>query len=213
MEEISNKIRKILSQNIWYHGTIFCNWESFCKNGVLVDINKDTSDALDFGYGFYLAPSKERAEQYILRMMDNTDFYSADDVPMILGFEFNALELFESGNYNTKIFGKYDDEFAGFVFTNRTENLSGINQHGYDIIYGVMSDSVPTQTILEYRMGMKTKEEVLESLKKGTSMKQISLHRQEICDLIQLKEAYTIDRTTNERKELNVDDYNKQSNE
>lgn len=213
MEEISNKIRKILSQNMWYHGTIFCNWESFCKNGVLVDINKDTSDALDFGYGFYLAPSKERAEQYILRMMDNTDFYTIDDIPMILGFEFNALELFESGNYNTKIFGKYDDEFANFVFTNRTENLSGIKQHSYDIIYGVMSDSVPTQTILEYKIGTKTKEEVLESLKKGISMKQISLHKQEICDLIQLKEAYTIDRTTKERKELNTDVYNKQSNE
>lgn len=209
MEEISNKVRRILSQKMWYHGTLFSNWESFCKNGVLVDINKDTSDALDFGYGFYLAPSKERAEHYILSMMDNSDFYSSNDIPMILGFEFNALELFESGDYHTKIFSKYDDEFAIFVFTNRTENLSGINQHNYDIIYGVMSDSVPTQAILEYRMGTKTRNEVLESLKKGTSMKQISLHKQEICDLIQLKEAYTIDKITNERKELDIDEYNK----
>lgn len=209
MEAISNKVRKILSQKTWYHGTLFSNWESFCKNGVLVDINKDTSDALDFGYGFYLAPSKERAEHYILSMMDNSDFYSSDDIPMILGFEFNALELFENEDYHTKIFSKYDDEFAIFVFTNRTENLSGTNQHNYDIIYGVMSDSVPTQAILEYKMGVKTRDEVLESLKKGTSMKQISLHKQEICNLIQLKEAYTIDKTTNERKELDIDEYNK----
>ena len=72
-----------------------------------------------------------------------------------------------------------------------------------------MSVLVPTQAILEYRMGTKTRNEVLESLKKGTSMKQISLHKQEICDLIQLKEAYTIDKITNERKELDIDECNK----
>lgn len=209
MKKISNKIQKILSQKTWYHGTLFSNWESFCKNGVLVDINKDTSDALDFGYGFYLAPSKERAEHYILSMMENSDFYNSADVPMILGFEFNALELFESEIYHTKIFDKYDDEFAIFVFTNRTENLSGSTQHNYDVIYGVMSDSVPTQAILEYKMGVKTKDEVLQILKKGTSMKQLSLHKQELCDSIQLKEAYTIDKTTRKRKELTIDEYNK----
>lgn len=209
MKKISNKIQKILSQKIWYHGTLFSNWESFCKNGVLVDINKDTSDALDFGYGFYLAPSKERAEHYILSMMENSDFYNSADIPMILGFEFNALELFESEIYHTKIFDKYDDEFAIFVFTNRTENLSGSTQHNYDVIYGVMSDSVPTQAILEYKMGVKTKDEVLQILKKGTSMKQLSLHKQELCDSIQLKEAYTIDKTTRKRKELAIDEYNK----
>ena len=33
------------------------------------------------------------------------------------------------------------------------------------------SDSVPTQAILEYKLGIKTKEEVLDSLKKAASMK------------------------------------------
>lgn len=210
MDEITGKIRKTLSQNMWYHGTVFSNWGSFCQNGILVDINKDTSDALDFGYGFYLAPTKERAEHYITGMMENTDFYKSDDSPMILGFEFTPLEWFEKEEYNTKIFGKYDDDFAIFVFENRTENVEGSKQHDYDVIYGVMSDSVPTIAIMEYKMGVKTKEEVLDCLKKATSMKQLSLHNQNLCDIIKLKEAYIIDKTTNERKELNINDYSKQ---
>lgn len=40
-------------------------------------------------------------------------------------------------------------------------------------------------------------------------MKQISLHNQKLCDIIKLKEAYTIDKTTSKRKELDINDYNK----
>lgn len=209
MDEIAGKIKKVLSQNMWYHGTVLSNWDNFCNKGVLVDINKDTSDALDFGYGFYLAPTKERAEHYITSMMQNSGFYKPDDTPMILGFEFTPLEWFENEEYNTKIFGKYDDDFAIFVFENRTQNTFGTKQHDYDVIYGVMSDSVPTQAVLEYKMGAKTKEEVLECFKKATSMKQLSLHKQELCDIIKLKEAYTIDKITGVRKELNTNDYGK----
>lgn len=207
MEEITGKVKKILNQNIWYHGTVYSNWNSFCKNGIMVDFNRDTADALDFGYGFYLAPNKERAEHYIKSMMKNSGFYDSNDIPMILGFEFAPIDWFEGEEYNTKILGKYNDEFAIFVFDNRTKNIAGIEQHNYDAIYGVMSDSVPTKAILEYKMGKITKDEVLESLKKPTSMKQISLHNQRLCDIIKLKEAYTIDIATDERKELNINDY------
>ena len=209
MSEIVGKVRKKLNQNLWYHGTVFSNWNSFCKKGVIVDINRDTSDALDFGYSFYLAPSRERAEHYITSMIKNSNFYSDNDKPMILGFEFTPLEWFEGDGYQTKVFSKFDDEFAIFVFENRTENIMGSKQHDYDVIYGVMSDTVPTILIQEYKMGKKTKEEVLESLKKSTSMKQISLHNQKLCDIIKLKEAYTIDTNTNERKELDINEYGK----
>lgn len=209
MSEIVGKVRKKLNQNLWYHGTVFSNWNSFCKKGVIVDINRDTSDALDFGYGFYLAPSRERAEHYITSMIKNSNFYPDNDKPMILGFEFTPLEWFEGDGYQTKVFSKFDDEFAIFVFENRTENIMGSKQHDYDVIYGVMSDTVPTILIQEYKMGKKTKEEVLESLKKSTSMKQISLHNQKLCDIIKLKEAYTIDTNTNERKELDINEYGK----
>ena len=209
MEEITGKIKKHLNINMWYHGTVYSNWESICKNGILAEYNKDNSDSLDFGYGFYLAPSKERAEHYILSMMENSGFYSETDEPIVLGFEFNPLEWFQNDEYNTKIFGKYDDEFAIFVFENRTLNVAGSKQHNYDVIFGVMSDSVPTLEIQKYKMGMVTKEEVIESFKVSTSMKQLSLHNQDICDIIRLKEAYVIDRKTGERKELNTNDYRK----
>lgn len=207
MDAIVNKDRKILSQNKWYHGTVFSNWESFCKNGVIADYNKDTSDSLDFGYGFYLAPTKERAESYIARMLQTSGVYSEDEKPMILEFEFTPIEWFDGEEYNTKIFSQYSDEFAIFVFENRTENTEGIKQHDYDVIYGVMSDSVPTKVIMEYKLGQKSKEEVLESLKKSTSMKQISLHNQKLCDIIKLTKAYVIDPDTNEKKELNINEY------
>lgn len=209
MEEIAGKLKKTLGQNMWYHGTVYRNWQSFCENGIISDFNRDTSDALDFGYGFYLAPSKERAESYITGMMKNSEFYIDDDEPMVLGFEFIPLEWFESDKYQTKILNKYDDEFAIFVFENRVENISGTKQHNYDVIYGVMRDSVPARIIQEYKMGIKTKEDVLEALKKSTSMKQISLHNQNLCDIIKLKEAYIIDKDTNERKELDINEYGK----
>lgn len=199
---------------MWYHGTVMSQWESICKNGILANYNKDTSDALDFGYGFYLAPSSEKAEEYITKMLENSDFYDTSSQPLILGFEFNPLVCFEEDGYNAKIFPAYDDEFASFVFENRTENVEGSKQHKYDIIYGVMSDSVPTLAIQGYKMGSMTKEEVLDSLKKSTSMKQLSLHNQKLCDIIKLKEAYTIlDKETNERKELDVNEYYESRND
>ncbi|MBQ8803331.1 MAG: DUF3990 domain-containing protein [Tyzzerella sp.] len=210
MGEVTGKTEKVLRQNMWYHGTVFSNWDSFCKNGILVDYNKDTSDALDFGYGFYLTLNQERAEHFITSMMKNSNFYSENEKPMILGFELKPLDWFRGEEYQTKIFDKFDDEFAEFVFENRIKNVMGNNQHHYDAIYGVMSDAVPMLLIQEYKMKNKTKEQVLESLKKSTSMKQISLHNQKLCDTIILKEAYFIDMDTNQRKELDINEYSKQ---
>ena len=206
--ELTGKVRKALSNNMWYHGTTYNHWESFCEKSVIANINTNKAHELDFGYGFYLAPSAERAESFIRGMVENSGFYSDDEHLMILGFEFSPLALFESDEIKTKIFPKYDDDFANFVFDNRTENIRGRYQHHYDIIYGVMSDAVPTLAISQYRIGEKTREEVIETLKTSTSMKQMSLHTQKICDILILKEAYIINRKTNERKELNVDDYN-----
>ena len=137
-----------------------------------MDFNKDTSDALDFGYGFYLAPDSGKAESFIRNLVDNEVIQLAEgDRPIILGFEFEPLDYFESGEYKTKDFSKYNDEFALFVFDNRIENKKGSKQHDYDIIYGVMSDAIHTESILEYKLGKKTKEEVLNDFKKSTSMK------------------------------------------
>ncbi len=143
-------------------------------------------------------------------MMENSGFFDESDVAMILEFELNPLPWFEEDISNTRILNRYDDDFAIFVFENRTENMAGSNQHDYDVLYGVMSDSVPTLEIQHYKTGIKNREEVIASLKKQTSMKQLSLHNQDICDKIKLKEAYILDKATRERKELNVDDYRRQ---
>jgi len=38
-------------------------------------------------------------------------------------------------------------------------------------------------------------------------MKQLSLHNQNLCDILILKEAYALDSIKGERKELNLSDY------
>ena len=58
-------------------------------------------------------------------------------------------------------------------------------------------------------MGISSKEDVIEAFKKSTSMKQLSLHNQNICNIIHLKEAYIIGKSDN-REELDVNEYNKQ---
>jgi len=206
--EIQGKVRKYLNNTKWYHATTLDNWDSICTQGILVDFNKDTSDALDFGYGFYLTPTQERAESYITNLL-KAGVLAEDKTPIILEFELNVLELFEDNTYNAKILNAYDDEFAIFIFENRTENKRGICQHDFDIIFGVMSDRIPMQVIADYKMNKITKDEAIELLKKPTSMKQLSLHNQDICDIMQLNKAYMLDNETSERRELNIDDYGK----
>lgn len=140
----------------------------------------------------------------------NNDVVSLDDgdYPIVLGFKFDPLYYFTSPDYNTKIFAKHDEGFAEFVFNNRMNNKKGEKQHNFSIIYGVMSDSVPTESILQHKLGIKTKDEVIDDFKKPTSMKQISLHDQSICDILEMVEAYIIPSNNSEGRELDVNDYN-----
>jgi hypothetical protein len=55
MQKIEGKLRKSLSNTLWYHGTFLSNWSSICDSGILANYNLDRSQDLDFGYGFYLA--------------------------------------------------------------------------------------------------------------------------------------------------------------
>lgn len=87
---------------------------------------------------------------------------------------------------------------------NRLECKTNEQRHNYDVIYGVMSDSVPTQLLLRYRAGEIDKEDVLTGLKKGNSMKQLSIHNQALCDSIILSRAYEFNPKTQERKELDI---------
>lgn len=201
--ELPPKITKILSQDRWYHATTMEGYYSIRHSGILVDYNKGSQ--LDFGFGFYLTTTRELAESFIGRVFNwKTENYN--ETPVIMEYQFCPLEWFVKSSFCPKVFPSFNDEFAEFVFYNRVENASGERQHPYDVIYGVMSDSVPTVLITEYLAGTISKEMVLTSLRKDNRMKQISLHNQKLCDIIVLRRAYMYNPLTQERKELNLDE-------
>lgn len=204
-QKYDRKLLRYLSNSLWYHATTLEKWHNICKIGLKADYNIDHSHDLDFGYGFYLTDTQERAENYIERLIRSEVL--GDSIPVIIEFNFIPLFWFEEDDYKTFVLNKPDDEFGEFVFKNRTQNKNGCAQHEYDIIYGVMSDSFPTKLLIDYEMGLISKENVIDGIKRPNSMKQLSLHKQEICDIIRPQRAYTLDVATKERKELDVNVY------
>jgi hypothetical protein len=197
--ELTSKQQKYLSNSVWYHATTLDDFYNIRDNGVISDINRDTSENTDFGYGFYLSDDVSKAERFICRLLE---FNVRDGIPVILEFSFSPLSWFEDGTYKTKIFDRFDLEFGTFVFENRVNNKNGSTQHGYDSIYGVMSDSLPEKLIVEYRLGMKSRDEVIADLIKPNSMKQLCLHNQALCDTLSISRAYR----TDNREELNLNE-------
>lgn len=199
--ELTEKIRNVLASTTWFHATTLSSFENIMRKGVVADFNRYSE--LDFGYGFYLTPTAKLAESYISKLFawaGNVD----NDPPVIMEFEMNPLDWFLGEEYSTAVFPSFDEAFAEFVFNNRMNSDTGKQLHDYDVIYGVMSDSVPTRLLLQYRAGEISKEEVISGLKKGNSMKQISLHNQHLCDIIKLTRAYRYNIETQERKELDI---------
>ena len=199
--EITEKLRRILSAEKWYHATTKENFNSIREKGIIADFNKGKE--LDFGYGFYLTTSEKLAESYLCRLYGWLDSASKETL-VVMEYTFQPLIWFESSLYKTTTFEKFDDAFAEFVFKNRLESKSNEQRHNYDVIYGVMSDSLPTQLLLEYRAGEISKEDVMSGLKKGNSMKQLSIHNQTLCDTLLLTGAYEFDPKTQARKELDI---------
>lgn len=219
MEQLDGKVEKYLKGNKWYHGTTLFAWKELCSLGVKHDYNLGTE--LDFGYGFYLTNEQKQAESYITRYLQYTTesdlampvinlampLKNIQDkkIPIVIEFDFCPLEWYNSNSYKFGFFNKYDDDFAEFVFQNRLNASAGVQQHDFDIIFGVMSDSTPTALMEKYQNQEISKEDVISSLKKQTSVKQLSLHKQEICDTITLTRAYYVGKE--ERMELNINDY------
>ena len=198
--ELPNKVIKALSAHKWYHATTKKNYESIRQHGVIADFN--IGKELDFGYGFYLTTTSEKAENYLSRM---ADIYGEEPLA-VMEFCFCPMDWIESGQYKMRYFEHYDSEFAEFVFMNRTMAQSHQQQHEFDFIYGVMSDSVPTQLLIQYRAGDIDKAAVLDGLQRSNSMKQLSIHNQNLCNLIVLSGAYEFNPRTNERKELEINE-------
>lgn len=92
-------------------------------------------------------------------------------------------ELFlKENNYKFRNFSKHNDEFAKFSFNNRLYNVYNEQPHGYDIIWGVMSDSLPVNILLDYKNKIISYEDAISKLQKSNSMKQLYIGCQEICD-------------------------------
>lgn len=184
---MKEKIINYLKNDKWYHGTTLHGWKQMCK--LKVQANFNIGHELDFGYGFYLTPAFDQADSYIINLLKYKtslpfDINEDKKIPLVIEFTFCPYDWYEMGIYKFKILNAYDDEFAEFVFHNRINNIDGEQQHDFDVIFGVMSDSVPTVLIERYKEQEITKEEVIENLKKSTRNKQISLHNQELCDRI-----------------------------
>ena len=51
--ELTDKIKRVLSSDKWYHATTIDNYNSIRQKGIIADFNRGKE--LDFGYGFYFA--------------------------------------------------------------------------------------------------------------------------------------------------------------
>jgi hypothetical protein len=214
-DSMSNKVEKYLKINKWYHATTLSGWKEICKYKIQVSYN--IGNELDFGYGFYLTPKVDQAEKFIKRMIEvpeenllseidllyPTESNPDDKIAVIVEFNIVPYDWYIDESLEHKILSKYDDEFAEFVFFNRTENADGLNQHNFDFMFGVMSDSNPNKEIKRFRNGIIGKDDVIESFKMSTSSKQLSIHNQKLCDIIKPCRAFIIDTG----KELDINDY------
>ncbi|WP_188652191.1 DUF3990 domain-containing protein [Pontibacillus salipaludis] len=185
-----------------------------------IQVNHNIGNELDFGYGFYLTPKEQQAKDFIQDLLAYTGGESVlqglpflvkdnpeDKVAVVVEFEFTPLDWFYDDHINTMVLNSYDDEFADFVFFNRTENIYGEHQHDYKAIFGVMSDSKPNIVLSRFKNGEIGKDEVIESFKKTTSNKQLSIHTQDFCDILVPSKAYIIE--TGEELDVNEYSYGK----
>lgn len=189
---ISVKELNRLNRNNWYHGTTIQNAENIARVGVIANYN--VGSQLDFGRGFYLTHTYERAESYITRVpvlkADGT--FTRPDEWAIIEFRINPCDILlgSINSYNYKNFPKHDRDFAEFVFQNRVNNVYNEHPHEYDVIWGVMSDNFPNQVILDYKNHLLLYDEALAKLQKPNSMKQLYISNQDICDMLIINRIY-----------------------
>lgn len=194
-----------LNSDVWYHGTSEEGADSLQKLGVIALYNR--GNMLDFGAGFYLTDTKERADSYISRV----PVIRANYEPMkrkswvVMEYRFNPYQLLfgdpetttteeliaiEKPGYAFRNFAKQNEEFARFAFDNRLNNVNNEKPHGIDIIWGVMSDNFPDQIVYDYLNGRLTYEEAIEKMQKPNSMKQLYVGNQRICDMLELTNMF-----------------------
>ncbi len=188
---ISVKELNRLNHDLWYHGTTIEDAENIRQKGVFANYNVGKS--LDFGPGFYLTDTYQHASSYIskLPIVSPSGKLERREKWAIIEFKFNPYEIIFSqlGQYNYCNFPTHNNDFAKFVFSNRTKIPNGAPHH-YDLIWGVMSDSIPDQVIWDYKNGLISYEGAIEKFKKSNSMKQLFLSSQTLCDMLMINKIY-----------------------
>lgn len=113
-----------------YHGTVYDIED--------IDLSKSNT-AKDFGKGFYLSSDRQQAERW-------AEFKSRqlEQPPRVYEFNFDEA-LLDGGILSVKRFEGYTEEWAKFIFANRS-NLENKNIHEYDIVIGpIANDKVGIQ--------------------------------------------------------------------
>lgn len=204
--ELRAKTKGILQRDKWYHGTTRSGFNNIMSQGVKFDIGWGTE--LDFGPGFYLAPKKEMAENFIRQQIE---FKKSDGLEgllapeqfeaVVIEFKLDLYPYLASGAI--EVLDKNNHDFASFVAENRIRAKEGL-VHDFPLVYGIMSDNNPVELVSKFNEGELSKEEVIEGiLEKTISTRQLSIHRQEICDILAVTKAYKVD----EGKEIDINDY------
>lgn len=181
-DNLKQKHKNILNKKIWYHGTLDIYLDSLSEK---IISNHNIGSELDFGPGFYLAPTFEIASRFIKQIFEyQKDFFEEEVKPIVIEVELSetVTALIENGS-KFIAYPNFDENFAEFILINRLEPLKKI--HNYDLIYGVMSDSNPLELIPLYKNGIISKDEFIQEIvNKRNSSKQLSIHNQGICDKI-----------------------------
>ncbi len=129
-------------------------------HGSVVDISKidlaKSKPNKDFGKAFYLSDDKQQAMEMA---QFRAEFEDVD--PVVNVYEFDEELL---GQFQIKRFENYSEEWAHFVYDNRTEP-NGSTLHDYDIVYGPIANDRIGAQITRYKQGYISFEEFLKRIK------------------------------------------------
>lgn len=135
----------------------------------------------DFGRAFYLSEDREQAMEMA---QFRAEFEETD--PVLNLFEFDELLLQQ---FRYKRFEDYTEEWAHFVYDNRTEP-NGLTIHDYDIVYAPIANDRIGAQITRLKQGYITFEEFLKRIQyiKGITFQYAFCTQRAVAKLIKLKD-------------------------
>lgn len=135
------------------------------------EADRNKSEAIDFGAGFYTTTSYEQAERWARTKMRRSN----KDVGYVSVYEFDYTAAKEAGVIRT--FDGANAKWLDYVTANRAKIHHG-PIHGIDV--GPVADDDVTRTIKLYESGVYTKKETIRRLKTEQLKDQWVFHDQEL---------------------------------